>query len=89
MFIFVSAVIERRVKEIGEVVSSPFGKKCVKIQVLTAVSMKLAVFWVVACCRSVEFTDVSEVFAASMLRATFQTAAQKTAILEKRNVCFI
>jgi hypothetical protein len=34
-----------------------------------AVSMKMAVFWVVAPCSLVEVTNVSEVLAASIIRA--------------------
>jgi hypothetical protein len=41
----------------------------VRIQVLTATSMKRAAFWVVAPCTLVEFADVSEVCTASVIRA--------------------
>jgi hypothetical protein len=37
--------------------------------VLTAASMKMAVFWVAATCSLIDFSDVSEVFAASNIRA--------------------
>jgi hypothetical protein len=40
-----------------------------RFQVLTAVSLKMAVFWVVAPCSLVEkFTDILEVLAASIIR---------------------
>jgi hypothetical protein len=42
----------------------------VRFEVLTAASVKIAVFWVVAPCSLVEATDVSEVLAASIIRAT-------------------
>jgi hypothetical protein len=41
----------------------------VGFEVLTTVSAKMAVFWVVAPCGLVEFTNVSEVLAASIIRA--------------------
>jgi hypothetical protein len=42
-------------------------------EALTAASMKMAVVWVVGPCSLVEFTDVSEVLAASVIRAMYQT----------------
>jgi hypothetical protein len=39
-----------------------------RFQILKAVNMNMTVFWVVAPC-SQKFTDVSEVFAASIIRA--------------------
>jgi hypothetical protein len=39
----------------------------VRFEVLTAAIMKVAVFWVVAPCSLLEFTDVSEVLAATRL----------------------
>jgi hypothetical protein len=41
----------------------------VGFEILTAVSTKMAVFWVVAPCSLVEVTSVSEVLAASIIRA--------------------
>jgi hypothetical protein len=43
--------------------------KCWTFQVLTAASMKMAVFWDVALCSLVKVTDVSEVLSASIIRA--------------------
>jgi hypothetical protein len=40
----------------------------VGFEVLTAVSIKMAVFWVVVPCKLVKFTNVSEVRAASIIR---------------------
>jgi hypothetical protein len=40
-----------------------------RFEVLTVVSMKMVVFWVVAPCSLVKFTDVSEVLAASIIRS--------------------
>jgi hypothetical protein len=48
---------------------SAVGLNNVIFQVLKAASMKVAVFWVVALCSLVEVTDVSEVLAASIIRA--------------------
>jgi hypothetical protein len=39
-----------------------------KFQILTAVSMKVTVFWDVVPCSPVKFTDVSEVLAASIMK---------------------
>jgi hypothetical protein len=39
-------------------------------EILTAVSMKMAVFWVVVPSDAQKFTDVSEVLSASIIRAT-------------------
>jgi hypothetical protein len=50
----------------------------VRFEILTAASMKMAVFWVVAPCSLVQVTDVSEVLAASRLHSAI---TQKTAIL--------
>jgi uncharacterized membrane protein len=44
-------------------------------EVLTAVSMKMTVFWVVGPCNVVEFTNVSEVLDASIIRAMSKTRA--------------
>jgi hypothetical protein len=40
----------------------------VRFEALTAVSMKVAVFWVIAQCSLVEGTDVSEVLTVSIIR---------------------
>jgi hypothetical protein len=56
--------------------------KIVGFEVLTAVSKKMAVFWVVAPCSLAKFTNVSEVLAASIIRAmsTDYTALLKFSI---------
>jgi hypothetical protein len=41
----------------------------VRFQALAGASMKMAAFWVVVPCSLVKFTDVSEVLAASIIRA--------------------
>jgi competence protein ComGF len=41
----------------------------VRFEVPTAVSLKMAVFWVVAPCSLVKFTDVSEVLTVFIIRA--------------------
>jgi hypothetical protein len=40
---------------------------------LAAGSMKMSVFWDIAPCNLVDMTDVSKVFTASIIRATFET----------------
>jgi hypothetical protein len=49
-----------------------FSNGCEKagLEVFTAASMKMTVFWVVALCSLVEFADVSEVLATSNIRAS-------------------
>jgi hypothetical protein len=44
-------------------------RNMVRFLVLTAATMKMAVFWVVAACILVEVHDVSEVITASIIRA--------------------
>jgi hypothetical protein len=48
----------------------------VGFEVLTAVSTKMAVFWVVAPCSLVEVYQPSEVLAAFMIRALMMEAAR-------------
>jgi hypothetical protein len=52
----------------------------VRFEVLTAMSTKTAVFWDVAPCSLVKFTDVSEVLAASIIRGIATT--QKTTVFK-------
>jgi hypothetical protein len=47
----------------------------VEFQVLMAASMKTAVFWAVAPCGQEKFTDVSEVLAASTIRAVIKAVS--------------
>jgi hypothetical protein len=49
----------------------------VRFQVLTAASMKMAVFWVVVPCSLVQVYRVSEVLAASIIRAMSKTRTKK------------
>jgi hypothetical protein len=57
----------------GDIIYSPHFVKAkdiernVRFQVLTAAKIKLVIFWAVAPCSVVEFTDVSEVLAASIM----------------------
>jgi hypothetical protein len=46
----------------------------VKLQVLTAASMKIRAFWDVALCSLVEYTDVSEVCTVSIMTALMMEA---------------
>jgi hypothetical protein len=48
----------------------------VRFYVLTAATMKMTVFWDVAPCSLVKFTDVSEGFTASIIRATIVLSTQ-------------
>jgi hypothetical protein len=52
-----------------------------RLEDLTAVGMKMAVFWVVMCVDRYEFTDVSEVCTASIIRAIAATAIFREMIL--------
>jgi hypothetical protein len=59
----------------------------VRFQVLKAASVKMTVFWVVAPCSLVEVADVSEVLAASIIRAIPAdglrgTTSQKTVVFK-------
>jgi hypothetical protein len=49
--------------------------------------MKMAVFWVVAPCTLVKFTDVSEACTASIIRAMGHESTQKTAVLMSSCPC--
>jgi hypothetical protein len=62
----------------------------VRFEVLTAVSMNMVVFWVVASCSLVKCTDVSEMLAASNIRSVStllpdcNTTTKKTGTLNEK-----
>jgi hypothetical protein len=56
-----------------------------RVKTLTAASKKVAVFWVVALCSLVYFTDVSEVHAASIIRAIV-VSTKSTNYWEKQGI---
>jgi hypothetical protein len=50
-------------------------------EVLTAVSMNMAVFWVIALCSLVEIYDVSEVLAASLIALMMEARSASEMLL--------